>query len=196
MLSSSATKTKETKTLSSKLYEGLSYKDLEGVLKPTVHIDEFSSKMGGDDEIVVVSFFVRNQQAAEDLVNWFEKGYDFVLDADMSPGEIKPNRYLVYLELKRRSTTAARIDELLDDLNTITEHEVNHWMCTYKDEEFPWSIEAYHERVPSSPKEYRADTEDDLNEMRVASGIQPKKVYESDPYLKQLQNAAGINLSK
>jgi len=31
---------------------------------------------------------------------WFEKGYDFVVDADRSPGEIKPNRYLVYVELR------------------------------------------------------------------------------------------------
>ena len=55
-----------------KLYEGLGYKDLEGMMKPTIHIDEFSSKMGDDDEIVVASFFVRDQQAAKDLVNWFE----------------------------------------------------------------------------------------------------------------------------
>jgi len=77
------------------LLEGLQYKDLEGIMKNTVHIDEFASKMGDDDDIVVVSFFVRDLQAAKDLVGWFEKGYDFVLDADRSPGEIKPSRYLL-----------------------------------------------------------------------------------------------------
>ena len=30
--------------------EGLDFKALKGVLQPTLHIDEFSSKMGGDDE--------------------------------------------------------------------------------------------------------------------------------------------------
>ena len=81
------------------LTEGLSFKDLEGMLKSTVHVDEFSSKMGEDDDVAVISFFVRDINAADDLVNWFEQGYDFVLDADRSPGELKPNRYLVYVEL-------------------------------------------------------------------------------------------------
>ena len=60
------------------LFEALEYKDMEGILKPTVHIDEFASKMGDDDEIIVISFFVRSKQAARDLASWFEKGYDFV----------------------------------------------------------------------------------------------------------------------
>ena len=54
------------------LFEALEYKDMEGMLKPTIHVDEFASKMGDDDDIIVVSFFVRSQQAAEDLMNWFE----------------------------------------------------------------------------------------------------------------------------
>ena len=58
------------------LFEGLEYKDLVGMMKPTIHVDEFASKMGDDDEIIVLSFFVRSKQAAKDLVNWFEKGYD------------------------------------------------------------------------------------------------------------------------
>ena len=99
------------------LTEGLGYKDLAGMLKNTIYIDDFSSKMGDDDEIVVASFYVRDRQAAVDLVNWFEKGYDFVLDADMSPGEVKPNRYLVYIELKRRNYTADNLASLLDDFS-------------------------------------------------------------------------------
>jgi hypothetical protein len=55
------------------LNEGLGYKDMEGMMKPTVHIDEFSSKMGEDADVIVVSFFVRDKQAAKDLMNWFEK---------------------------------------------------------------------------------------------------------------------------
>jgi hypothetical protein len=49
-------------------------------------------------------------------MNWFEKGYDFVLDADKSPGEIKANRYLVYIELRRRSNVGEHVEELLKDL--------------------------------------------------------------------------------
>ena len=38
------------------LFESLEFKDMEGLLKPTIHVDEFSSKMGDDDDIIVVSF--------------------------------------------------------------------------------------------------------------------------------------------
>ena len=174
------------------LKEGLGYKDMIGLMKPTIHIDEFSSKMGDDDEIVVVSFFVRDQQAAEDLVNWFEKGYDFVLDADMSPGEIKPNRYLVYVEMKRRSTTGNRLNELVEDFGTLTEYEGTQWIMHYNGENYPWSVETFKQVVPDSPAEYRARKETDLNEMRVVSGIPTKDVYERTSDIKALQNAAGV----
>jgi hypothetical protein len=161
-------------------------------MKPTVHIDEFSSKMGDDDEIVVVSFFVRNQQAAKDLVNWFEKGYDFVIDADMSPGEIKPNRYLVYVEMKRRSTTGDKIQELIDDFSTLTEYEGSNWVMHYMGEDHPWSPDTFKKLVPQSPAEYREKTDGDLNEMRHAAGLEVKQIYEREADIKALQAAAGL----
>ena len=161
-------------------------------MKPTLHIDEFSSKMGDDEDIVVVSFYIRDEQAAKDLVSWFESGYDFVLDADRSPGEIKPNRYLVYVELRRRSNVGAKLTELLEDLGTLTEYEPKDWVLVYKDQEYPWSEEVFNDLVPLSPKEYREVNDSDLNEMRVAAGIAPKKIYEVDKTLSALQHAAVI----
>ena len=120
------------------LLEGLQYKDLDGMLKSTVHIDEFASKMGDDEDIIVASFFVRDLQAAKDLVGWFEKGYDFVLDADRSPGEIKPSRYLVYVELRRRKSAARNIATLLDDLSTLTEFSPEDWTMRYEGKTQPW----------------------------------------------------------
>ncbi len=177
---------------SNKLLENLQYKDLDGMLKPTIHVDEFSSKMGDDEDIIVISFFVRNKSAARDLVSWFEKGYDFVLDADMSPGEIKPNRYLVYIEMRRRSSSPKNVEELLDDLGTLTEFEPSDWIMTYQGKEYPWSEETFAQKVPLSPKQYVAATENDLNEMRVAAGIETKKIHEVTPELRALQAAAGI----
>ena len=174
------------------LCEGLEYKDLDGMMKPTIHVDEFASKMGDDDEIIVISFFVRSQQAARDLANWFEKGYDWVLDADVSPGEIKPGRFLVYIELRRRSSAADKIDEALSDLSTLTEYTVNDWSMHYADRDQPFSIENFKRVVPLSPKDYRKKKETDLNEMRTAAGIDPKPVFERDQEILQLQSAAGI----
>jgi hypothetical protein len=166
---------------------------MDGMLKPTIHVDEFASKMGDDDDIIVVSFFVRSKQAADDLANWFEKGYDWVLDADTSPGEIKPGRYLVYIEMRRRSSAGAKISDALDDLNTLTEFEsAADWTMHYEDQSVPFSRETFDRLVPLSPKEYRERKEQDLNEMRVAAGVEPKQIYERDQDIRQLQSAAGI----
>jgi hypothetical protein len=180
------------KPLPHQLFEGLQYKDLDGMMKPTIHVDEFSSKMGDDEDIIVLSFFVRDLQASKDLMAWFEKGYDFVLDADRSPGEIKPNRYLVYVEIRRRSAAPQHIQQLLDDLSTLTEYEPNNWRVRYEDGEFDWSEEEFAQRIPLTPDAYRSSHDEELNEMRTAAGLAPKKIYEVDADLRALQAAAGV----
>ena len=174
------------------LFESLEFKDLEGMMKPRIHVDEFSSKMGDDDDIIVISFFVRDNQAAKDLMTWFEKGYDFVLDADKSPGEIKPNRWLVYIEMRRRSTAGGNVEMLLDDLGTLTEYSKDDWVMHYKDQDYPFTRETFDSVVPTSPKEYRKRYESEMNEMRVAAGLPTKQIYERDAAIKTIQSAAGI----
>ena len=176
------------------LSESLGFKDLDGLLKPTIHVDEFSSKMGDDDDIIVISFFVRNAQAAKDLMMWFEKGYDFVLDADRSPGEIRPGRYLVYVEIRRRSTAGGNVEQLLDDLNTLTEFEDSTaWTMHYRDKEIPFSRDTFDATVPLTPRAYRDRYEKDLNEVRTAAGIPVVTVYDKrDRALQTMQSAAGI----
>lgn len=172
--------------------ENLGYKDMEGLIKPEIHVDEFTSKMGDDDDIIVVSFFVRDPDAAKDLMMWFEKGYDFVLDADKSPGEIKPNRYLVYVELRRRSTAGAHVQQLLDDLNTLTEFEPKDWTMAYEGCTVPYTQQEFERLVPLSPKSYRESHDEAMNEMRVAAGLPTKAIYETDDAIKALQTAAGM----
>lgn len=174
------------------LMEGLRYKDLDGLMKPTIHVDEFSSKMGDDADIIVLSFFVRDKAAARDLMAWFEKGYDFVLDADVSPGEIKPNRYLVYLEMRRRNAAPRHVQTLLDDLTTLTEFEPQDWRVRYKDQEFDWNQDEFVDLIPMTPDAYRSENQEDLNEMRVAAGLSPKPVHEISSDLRALQAAAGV----
>jgi hypothetical protein len=176
------------------LFESLGFKDMEGLIKPTIHVDEFSSKMGDDDDIIVISFFVRDPQAAKDLMSWFEKGYDFVLDADRSPGEIKPGRYLVYVEIRRRSTAGGYVEQLLDDLNTLTEYTGSQdWIMHYRDQEVPFSRDTFDSTVPLTPKAYRNRYEKELNEVRIAAGVPVVTTYNKrDRDLQIIQAAAGI----
>lgn len=173
------------------LNEGLEYKSLESMVKPTLHIDEFSSKMGDDDDIAVASFYVTDDQAARDLVSWFEKGYDFILDADKSPGEIDTNKYLVYVEMKRRTSLPENLATLLDDLSTLTEHDGSGWMVSYDGKDFEFSEEAVKKHVPLSPKTYRSMKDGELNKMRNIAGLKERQIEEPAQDVKDF-----VNLSK
>jgi hypothetical protein len=176
----------------SQLNEELHYQDLAGMLTNQIGIDEFASKMGEDDDIVVVSFMVKEKTAADDLVNWFETGYDFVLDSDRSPGQIKNNRYLVFVELERRSTTGTKIQQLLDDLNTLCEIEPDQWTAKHDNKEWPYTAEAYKANVAQSPLEYRELKEKDLNKVREAAGLDTVPLYDADQDIQKIQLQAGI----
>ena len=125
-------------------------------------------------------------------MNWFEKGYDWVMDADVSPGEIAPGRYLVYIEMRRRSSAGARLADAIEDLQTLTELKPEDWVMHYGDQTVPFTLETFNRMVPLSPKEYRARRESGLNEMRSAAGLDTVPVYERDRDIRQLQSAAGV----
>ena len=110
-----------------RLSEGLEYRDLVGVMKPTLHVDEFASKMGDDDDIVTLAFTIKGEQAGKDLSDWLERGYDYILDATVSKGEISPGRYLVFAEMERRTTVPQKIVELISDLETLTDIPCKEW---------------------------------------------------------------------
>ena len=51
---------------------GLRQSDLEFTVDPVFEIDSYKSKMGDDEDIVVLSFSVNGEQPAKDLVNFVE----------------------------------------------------------------------------------------------------------------------------
>ena len=158
---------------------GLEFKDMVDMIKPTIHIDEFESKVGEDDAYIVLSFFVTSEAAADDLVHWFETGYDFVIDADKSEGEIEINRFLVFVEVLRRTRVIAQISDILEDLGTLTDYEPKDWRVNYDGDQFGFDPEVLEQRLILSPQDYREIKEIDLNEMRVASGLPVKNIYNS-----------------
>jgi hypothetical protein len=100
--------------------EALLPKDLENLVSNVFEIDSYASKMGSDNDVVVLSFTVEDKGPAEDLVNFIERGYDFVLDADATPGELKDGRYKVFVELERNRHVPKQIMEILDGMSKLT----------------------------------------------------------------------------
>ena len=179
--------------MTKKISEGLEYKDMCDMIKPTVYVDEFKSKVGEDDAYVVLSFYVHNIIVAEDLIKWFETGYPFIIDADRSPGEIEPNRYLVFVEIKRRTQLIDQIEEMLEDFATLTDLELEDWIISFDGAEYPFDREVLLKKLILSPQSYREQNELELNEMRMASGIPHKNVYRgTDKELNALRTAANL----
>jgi hypothetical protein len=103
------------------LNEGLHAGDLRMLVDNIFEIDSYASKMGEDKEIVVLAFTVKSKEPADDLVNFVENGYDFVLDADTSPGELSDGKYKVFVEVERNRHITKQILELLNGLGYLTE---------------------------------------------------------------------------
>ena len=148
--------------------ESLDHMDMVGQIEPKLSIDEYAAKMGPDNEVVTLAFIVRSKLAGDDLVSWLEKGYDFVLDASTSEGELAPGKYIVFVELDRRSKVPQRIVEMISDLETLTDLPVKEWQVKIDDEEYPISEEVIREKVILNPSEYKSEKEKEgeLNEMR------------------------------
>ncbi len=100
--------------------ESLLANDLVNLVNRVFEVDNYKSKMGDDADVVVLSFTVESRDPAEDLVSFIEKGYTFVLDADMSPGELEDGKYRVFVELQRTSKVSEQITEMLYGLTKLT----------------------------------------------------------------------------
>lgn len=102
------------------LNEGLRPMDLADMVYPMFEVDTYSSKMGEDRDVCVVSFQVKDRSPANDLMEFVEKGYHFVLDADISSGENEKGEYSVFVELSRSPKLAEEIRELTYGVRKLT----------------------------------------------------------------------------
>jgi hypothetical protein len=176
-----------------KVLESFEISDLKFVLEPSIHIDEFCSKIGKDDEIAVISFLVNDKRAALDVIGFFENGYDFILDADISASEIKPGSYLVYVEILRRRRLITQIFQLISDLSAASQLKQNEWKFKYMDDEYhPLSEKNLKLFVPLSPRNYREQINRPIDNLKQAAGIKTESYVSTDPLIQTLMHAAGI----
>ena len=179
------------------LNEGLNYHDLEGQMLPVVTVDEYAAHMGEDSEIVTLAFTVKSEAAGNDLADWFERGYDWVLDSQVSEGEVKPGQYLVFVEMNRRTSVPKRIIELIDDLETLTALPVKDWTIVVDDEEHAPEEDILKQVITISPHDYRETEEveeEEINEMRERAGLAVKAIHidKQDAEIKAFKSMAGL----
>ena len=133
---------------------GLLKNDLKHMVDHIFEIDAYKSKMGDDRDIVTLSFSVKDNSAAEDLEQFIEKGYSFVLDADKTPGEQRDGTYKVFVEMERSHRSYDEIMEIIDGVGKLADVE-NFKFRYYKDfTSRPLTRENLGEFMPTDPAVY------------------------------------------
>lgn len=130
--------------------------DLKDYVNEIFTIDSYKSKMGQDKEIAVLAFEVKDQQPAKDLMNFIEKGYDFVLDADVSTGENSKGKYNVFVEIERDRHLPNRISDMLDEVSKLT--GIENWKYRYYKniESKPFSVSEAENDIPLNGDSYES----------------------------------------
>ena len=183
--------------------------DLARLVHDELHIDEYKSKMGTDADVCVVSFKVAGKEPSADLVSFIEKGYDFVLDADVSSGEKEGGDYLVFVELERTDELPEQIIEIMQDIMNLTDQKIEEWRVRYykstADTELtqeslaniiPLTPEAYDAKYGDDDEEVDAtepeDITQDLDAMKAAAGVPVTTTAPKNEYTESLRVAAGL----
>lgn len=174
------------------LKESLKYQEMKDQVFPVIGIDQYASSVGSDDDLITLDFTVRDKQVADDLTEWFERGYDWVIDSETSPGEVATGKYLVFVEMNRRSKSAEQIMEMIEDLETLTDIKPSEWKVKIKSETKSATLNDIKSGITLSPHEYRMANEEPLNEWRQIAGIQTVQTYNDDEAMKAMKRRAGI----
>jgi hypothetical protein len=137
------------------LNEELLAGDLDRLVDHIFEIDSYTSKMGSDEDVVVLSFSLHSLKSSQDLVNFVERGYEFVLDADYTPGELNDGKYKVYVELERNKRIAEHIIEILDGIKKLANIDKFKFRYYKAFHSIPVDLESLKEYVPASANDYK-----------------------------------------
>jgi hypothetical protein len=133
---------------------GLRENDLRDLVYKVIEIDSYKSKMGSDAEIVTLCFTVNEHDPAKDLVDFIEKGYSFVLDADATSSEQSDGSFKVFVEMERTEDIPSQIVELIDGVSNLT--GINDFRFRYYKgfQSIPLSLDSLSETIPLDTDTY------------------------------------------
>ena len=179
------------------LRENIEAGDLKRLVHHELHIDEYKSKMGDDSDIIVISFKVSGKEPSADLVSFIEKGYQDVLDADVSSGEKEGGDYLVFVELERNKKFPELLVQMMEDIMNLTGQKLTDWRFRYyhdtKDHEL--TLDNLKSVIPLTVKDYerKFGSDKDIQSMKDAAGIKNNKKAPKNDFTESLRRIAGLS---
>ena len=158
----------------SKLVEGLTRHALEHLVVPMVSIDEYESKID-DRRVIVVGFYVKDQDPARDLSQFIEKSSIRPLDTEVSPAPTDDGYYLVFVEMGRNDEFPKRLVSMTKQLNNLCNTEK--WSFkpygSGKDGVYDLNLDNLREYVNLDPRKVEIEDEPDTDEVKPAEIQEP-----------------------
>jgi hypothetical protein len=143
-----------------KLNESLKSGDLRNLVDKVFGIDGHTSKIGNDEDTVVLSFTVRNEEPAKDLENFVEMGFTYVLDADVTPGEGDDGKYQVFVELERSRHVAEQIHDIIEGIKKLTDMDEMRFRYFKGFKSRPATLPELTASIPKDRNAYKLATEE------------------------------------
>ena len=138
--------------------------DLHDLVYHILEIDGYKSKMGADKDIITLSLSAKTNESSKDLKSFIEKGYAFVLDADVTSGETSDGTYKVFVEIERNKQSPENIIELASGIQNLCNLDNLKFRYHKEFRSKPLTLEELQGVVPTDPDLYGVDS-DILNDM-------------------------------
>jgi len=134
--------------------ENISHNDLSNLVNSTFSVDQYKSKLGEDENVIVIAFVVMDIEPAQELSQFLETGHDS-LDMDVSTGPNADGHYSVYVELNRDSDVFSAIDAIINDVARADNNFKNVKFTSYENKApQAWSEESFNASVITSSYDY------------------------------------------
>lgn len=116
--------------MTSLLNENLERNDLKDLVGSLFFVDRHVSKMGADSDVCVLTFKTKNKGSAQDIVDFLEKSFTWIMDADISSGADEHQKWSVFVEIARNNKLHKHIQEVIAELENLTDKMS--WHFKYK----------------------------------------------------------------
>lgn len=132
---------------------GLKHGDLRMTISDHIEVDRYKAKMGTDEDVCVVNFHVETREAGQDLVNFLESGYEWILDAAVSPGTNRHGKYMVFVEMERNADIRDNVGYMLKEVSKVA--ELDEWKMRYNKSSISKDVtEETLSEIPNSSESY------------------------------------------
>ncbi|MBT8358544.1 MAG: tetratricopeptide repeat protein, partial [Deltaproteobacteria bacterium] len=116
-------------------------------------VDVFKPKFGGDKDLAVFSFFVKQRDAANKLMSYIvQKNFD-ILDIEVSPDPKENGQYILFIEMDRNKNMYTTMDKLLEHIDHLVSIKQWHFRTSAYKEYMDWDRDNFVKAVPQTPDE-------------------------------------------